>query len=168
MQEKAHLRPAGDYSSACCLCLPRVLTLSANGSRLQQAPLPELAQLRHQQGAWHAGAAAAAAAAAADSGNGSSGVSLLPGQRLRIGEGLPGAFNSSSIDVELTVARGEADSLALLLHPFVGATAGAAGAALTYCWSTNTLQVRMNSAPPLIYALVPVGFASLPVLLFPS
>lgn len=131
------MRPAGAYSSACCLCLPRVLTLSADGKHLQQAPLPELAQLRQQQGAWHAGAAAT------DDGTGASST-LIPGQRLRIGDGLPVAFDSSSVDVELTVARGQADAFALLLQPFEGAAAGAAGAAVTYCWSTHTLQVRQE------------------------
>jgi len=126
------MRPPGEYGSACCLCLPRVLYLSPCGRSLRQEPLPELRELRQQQGAWHAGAAAAGKAS-------STGVSLPPGQPLPLGSGEPG-FSSSSVDLELQVARGDAESFVLLLHPFQGAV-GAAGAAITYCWDTNTLQV---------------------------
>lgn len=55
MQEKQHLRPAGAYDSACCLCVPRALYLSPDGKHLMQEPLPELRELRQQQGAWHIG-----------------------------------------------------------------------------------------------------------------
>lgn len=137
MQEKAHLRPPGTYSSSSCLCVPRVLTLSADGSRLLQAPLPELRQLRQQEGAWHVGAAAGSGG----NGSGSSPVLLRPREPLPVP--LPtadGSSSSSSVDLELQVARGGAESFVLLLHPWAGVE-GAAGAAVAYCWRTNTLQV---------------------------
>lgn len=66
------------------------------------------------------------------------GVALLPGQSLCLGGSSYGGFSSSSsVDVELTVSKGESDAFALVLHPFEGA----AGATIAYCWSTNTLQV---------------------------
>jgi hypothetical protein len=143
MQEKQHMRLPGSYSSACCLCAPRALYLSPDGKTLLQEPLPELQELRQQEGAWHAGAAADA-----HSSSSSAGVVLLPGQPMRVGDGSDvlassssrSSSSSSSMDLELMVAKGDADSFALVMHPFAGAV-GASGAAITYCWSTNTLQV---------------------------
>lgn len=137
LQEKQHQRPSGTYTSSCCLCVPRALYLSADGSTLLQEPLPELKQLRQQQqGAWHVGSAASAHG---HSSSNSAGVKLSPGQPLQLGAGIAG-FSSSSVDMELQVARGDGDSFALVLHAFEGAE-GAAGAAITYCWSTRELQV---------------------------
>jgi hypothetical protein len=132
MQERQHLRPPGTYNSSCCLCVPRALYLSPDGTTLMQEPLPELQALRQPGSAWHIGSAAASGAAP---------VLLPPGQPLRLGAGSAAFCSSSSIDVELQLAKGDAQSVALLLHPFDG-VAGAAGAAITYCWDTNTLQVR--------------------------
>jgi hypothetical protein len=160
MQEKAHLRPSGAYSSACCLCVPRALYLSPDGKTLMQEPLPELRQLRQQQGAWHIGGSDAESASSVNSSRGSDavfatsansssrwrdsrGVALLPRRPLHLGGGVAG-FNSSSVDLELQVAKGDADSIVLVMHPFEGVK-GAAGAAVAYCWSTNTLQVRLAS-----------------------
>jgi hypothetical protein len=47
------------------------------------------------------------------------------------------------VDLELQVAKGDADSFVLVMHPFEGVH-GAAGAAVAYCWSTNTLQVCLR------------------------
>ena len=142
MQEKQHLRPPGTYNSACCLCVPRVLHLSPDGRHLMQEPLPELRELRQVQGAWHVGAAAAAAK---DNGNGlsSAPVALPPRQALPVGHGGAAFSSSSSVDLEVKIAKGASDSVALLLQPFEDC-AGAAGAAISYCWSTNTLQVCLR------------------------
>lgn len=104
-----------------------------------QEPLPELRQLRQQQGAWHIGTAAASSNGSINSRVGSAGVALLPRQPMCLGDGVAGF--STSVDLELQVAKGDADSFVLVMHPFEG-VAGAAGAAIAYCWSTNTLQVR--------------------------
>lgn len=155
MQEKQLQRPPGTYNSACCLCVPRVLYLSPDGSTLLQEPLPELRELRQQQGAWHVGAQGHSSSS---NGNGSAGVQLVPGQPLRVGAGV-GGFSSSSVDLELQIAKGDADSFALVLHSFEG-VAGAAGAAISYCWSTNTLQVGLHThaAPGLAWHGAPVSF----------
>ncbi|KAF8059133.1 oligopeptide transporter [Scenedesmus sp. PABB004] len=126
-QERAEARPRGAYASSCNLCVPRVLSLSADGARLLQAPLPELAALREAGGAWHAGAAAGGAAP----------LVLAPGRPVDIG-GAPG----SALDVELALERGGADAVVLLLQPFDDAGVnGAAGAGVAFSWATNTLQV---------------------------
>jgi hypothetical protein len=145
MQEKQQLRPAGAYDSACCLCVPRVLYLSQDGSRLLQEPLPELAGLRQQRGAWHIGMHVGEYAL----GNGGANAfqapqALLPGVPLKLGvssSSSRGSSSSSHVDVEITLTRGEAESVVLLLQPFEGLF-GAAGAGIAYCWATDTLQVR--------------------------
>ncbi|WIA38806.1 hypothetical protein OEZ86_002088 [Tetradesmus obliquus] len=147
MQEKQQLRPAGAYDSACCLCVPRVLYLSPDGSRLLQQPLPELSALRQQRGAWHVGKHAADGEAACTKSLGDADafeapLALLPGVPMQLGGSSSSSSSSSSshVDVELTLARGEAESVVLLLQPFEG-LAGAAGAGIAYCWATDTLQV---------------------------
>lgn len=106
-----------------------------------QQPLPELSELRQPQTAWHAGTAAAAAGK--DLGSTAPAVPLPPRLPLPVGRNGSDSrsSSSSSVDLELQVAKGDADSFVLLLHAFEGAE-GAAGAAIAYCWSTNTLQVR--------------------------
>jgi hypothetical protein len=157
MQEKQHMRLPGSYSSACCLCVPRALYLSPDGKTLRQEPLPELRELRQQEGAWHVGAAATDAQGSSTSSSSSSaGVTLLPGQPMRLGDGSSVlTSSSSSLDMELKVAKGGAESFALVLHPFAGAV-GASGAAITYCWSTNTLQVCCSVVWP-VCLLAPAG-----------
>jgi hypothetical protein len=146
MQEKQQLRPAGTYDSACCLCVPRMLFLSPDGARLLQEPLPELPALRHQHAAWHVGpsgsgrgCSAAGLSSAADAFQAP--LALLPGVPLQLGS----SSSSSHVDVEVTLTRGEAESVVLLLQPFEGLP-GAAGAGIAYCWTTDTLQVRRHAA----------------------
>jgi hypothetical protein len=148
MQEKQQLRPAGSYDSACCLCVPRLLFLSPDCTRLLQEPLPELAALRQQHNAWHIGSAADkasdSAAAAGERGAGGSleaPLALLPGVPLQLGSG----SSSSHVDLEVTLQRGEAESVVLLLQRFEGLP-GAAGAGIAYCWATDTLQVGAHAA----------------------
>lgn len=178
MQEKPALRPAGEYNSSCCLCVPRVLYLSpgkqswaqglgvfvfianqqlhhlyacswylalwqllpvvdgrliccrdclllADGQELLQEPLPELKLLRQQHSSWSSDGMP---------------VSLLPGCAVDLAGNVS---RSSHLDMEVTVSKGDSDSFAIVLQPFgdTGVT-GAAGAAISYCWKTNTLQVR--------------------------
>jgi hypothetical protein len=161
MQEKQQLRPAGVYDSACCLCVPRMLYLSQDGNRLLQEPLPELAALRQQHGAWHVGkhaevkraAGVIKAAGAGVDENVSSAFeapkALLPGVPLQFGDNkgssrAGGGSSSSHVDMEFTLARGEAESVVLLLQPFEGLP-GAAGAGIAYCWATDALQVRLHA-----------------------
>jgi hypothetical protein len=160
MQEKQQLRPAGIYGSACCLCVPRLLFLSPDGSRLLQEPLPELAALRQQHSAWHIGTAGHASSssssssspsspAAAGSGAGDAfeaPLALLPGVQLQLGS----SSSSSHVDLEVTLTRGETESVVLLLQPFEGLP-GAAGAGIAYCWATDTLQVGLQPAPNLFF-----------------
>lgn len=100
-------------------------SVSADGQQLLQEPLPELKLLRQQYNTWS---------------NDGIPVSLLPGRAVD----LAGCVSSSShVDMEVTVSKGDSDSFALILQPFSRAgVAGAAGAAISYCWKTNTLQVR--------------------------
>eukprot|EP00775_Hariotina_reticulata_P013159 gene13159-13289_t len=126
MQEKRS-RPPGTYDSACCLCVPRVLSLSPDGSTLLQEPLPELNLLRQHEKAWHAGEAAGPAAPL---------LLLPPGMVLQLG-----GSSGSHMDIELSIARGSADAVVLVLQPFDSGVEGAAGAGIAYCWETNTLQV---------------------------
>jgi hypothetical protein len=147
MQEKQQLRPAGSYDSACCLCVPRLLFLSPDGTRLLQEPLPELAALRQQHNAWHIGSTAGKASSLTTAAGGSGGgdafeapLALQPGVPLQLGS----SSSSSHVDLELTLQRGEAESVVLLLQPFEGLP-GAAGAGIAYCWATDTLQVGVHS-----------------------
>ncbi|KAF6262321.1 glycosyl hydrolase [Scenedesmus sp. NREL 46B-D3] len=143
MQEKQQLRPPGAYDSACCLCVPRVLYLSPDGARLLQEPLPELAALRQRRGAWHVGTAGTASSGVTAADALEAPLALLPGVPLQLGGGgAGGSRGSSHVDLELTLTRGEAESVVLLLQPFEGA----AGAAIAYCWSTDTLQVDIHNA----------------------
>lgn len=156
MQEKPQLRPSGKYDASCCLCVPRVLYLSADGKTLLQEPLPELTQLRQQQGAWHIGAAAVAAARETGARAPPAGTVLLPAG---VPVQLAGSCSSSHIELEVTVAKGGADSVVLVLQPFDG-LAGAAGAGVAYCWKTNTLQVgAVGSAVHRLWTGCPVVVA---------
>eukprot|EP00878_Enallax_costatus_P009511 GHUV01009939.1.p1 GENE.GHUV01009939.1~~GHUV01009939.1.p1 ORF type:complete len:772 (+),score=256.40 GHUV01009939.1:334-2316(+) len=142
MQERPALRPAGKYDSSCCLCVPRVLYLSPDGQAMLQEPLPELKLLRQQHTAWTTEGIP---------------LSLLPGSPVDIAGTVSG---SSHMDMEITVSKGDADSFAVVLHPFVEAgVAGAAGAAITYCWKTNTLQVISSTDLATLerFAAVPIA-----------
>lgn len=137
-------RPAGEYTGSCCLCVPRMLELSEDGRVLLQQPLPELQQLRRQPAVWNT-------AAAVRGGGAPERVAVLlePQRPLEI-TGLVGSSSSSShVDIEVVISRGAADAFALLLLPFNGVP-GAAGAALTYCWLTHTLQVRAGKQHPMV------------------
>eukprot|EP00877_Chromochloris_zofingiensis_P008156 jgi/Chrzof1/3594/Cz13g01200.t1 len=115
MQERQ--RPVGDYDYACCLSVPRVMSLK-NG-KLFQEPLPELKELRQTKRSWT--------------------VSQPVPLESRVPINIATSVTGDHVDVEVSVTRGSTASFALLLQPFVGSEGK--GASVAFNWVTGTLQV---------------------------
>ncbi|KAL4419945.1 hypothetical protein ABPG75_007043 [Micractinium tetrahymenae] len=151
LQERRAPGTAAAYAG--CLTVPRLLTASPDGTRLFQAPAPEVTLLRRcfptagsgggggGGGGSGGGSAAAACASPHTAGWYAEDVELAEGQPLWI-EGVGG----QQLDLELAFNRGSAAAAGLLLLSHEAGSQG--NALLTYDWARNSLEVRFGVPAP--------------------